>query len=251
MYDAWGAKTLLDKFHGTFKASFIVFLMVFAFTPIRCGAQDENAHVATVLVNPSKLVVSTNESFTVNITINDVSDLAGWEFVLLWNRTVINCTRAEVHSPSEWANGTLDYGPGIMNEYDRNWWNDFRGLLMEETGYNSTFNGIYFKSQTYEYPEPTFNGSITIVTLTFQALQPGATSLSLKDTILGNSSGSAMSHTYSDGFVYVLDVVAFTNCFGLRQRDLRWNAGFDVNGDGKIDILDAIIMAQEPVTSSS
>jgi len=239
---------LLDTLHGTLKASFIVFLMVLAFTAIHGWAQDENPHVATVSVDPSKLVVLTNETFTVNISINNVSDMAGWEFILLWNRTAINCTKADVHSPSEWANGTSDFGPGVITDYSNARWY----WIMKDAGFNSTFNGIYYKAQArLWYPEPAFNGSIAIVTLTFQALQPGETSLSLKDTILGDSSASAISHTDSDGFVDVLDAVAFANCFGLRHGDGGWNAGFDVNEDGKIDILDAIMIAQKPRTGGS
>jgi len=218
--------------------------MVLAFTTIHSRAQDENSRIATVSVNPSKSVVLTNKTFTVNITICNVSDMAGWQFILLWNRTVINCTKADLHSPTEWANGTLDFGPGIMNDYDKNWWNDERQWLMNETGYNPTFSGIYYEGETYISPEPAFNGSTTIVTLTFQTLQPGETSLSLKDTTLGDSYGSAISHTDSDGSVNIIDPIAFTNCYGTRQGNPGWNAGFDINGDEKIDILDAIMIAK-------
>lgn len=234
---------MLHKLRGTFKASFIVFLMVLVFTAIPSWAQDEDAHFATVSVNPGQLVVLTNETFTVNISISNVSDLAGWEFALLWNRTVINCTGAVLHAPSEWANGTLDYGPGIMNDYDKNWWTSSRMLFQQKIGYNSTFNGIYSKAQTFEYPESTFNGSMTIVTLTFQALQPGNTSLLLRDTKLGDNSASPIPHTDSDAFVNVIDVGAFTNSFGLLQGDRGWNAVADINGDGNIDIYDAIILS--------
>ena len=217
--------------------------MVLVFIPIHGRAQDENAQVATVSVNPDKLVVLTNETFTVNISITNVSDMAGWEFALIWNRTVINCTEAVLHPPSEWANGTLDYGPGIMNDYDKNWWTPPRMPLQKRIGYNSTFNGIYFKAQTFEYPESTFNGSMTIVTLTFQALQLGNTSLLLGDTKLGDYSGSPISHIDCDAFVDVIDAGAFENCFGLVQGDIGWNADADINGDGKIDIYDAIILS--------
>jgi hypothetical protein len=234
---------LLRNLHGTFKAGFIVFLLILVFIPIHGWAQDENAQVATVSVNPSELVVLTNATFTVNISISNVSDMAGWQIALLWNRTVINCTEAVLHAPSEWTNGTLDYGPGIMNDYDPNYWVPNRWLLQQRTGYNSTFNGIYFKAQTYEYPEPSFNGSVTIVTLTFQTLQPGNTSLQLRYTELANSSASPIPHTDCDAFVNIIDANTFTNCFGLQQGDKGWNAQFDFDGDGKIDIYDAIILA--------
>lgn len=46
-----------------------------------------------------------------------------------------------------------------------------------------------------------------------------------------------------DGSVDVLDAIQFGNYFGLQQEDMGWNAGADMNLDGKVSILDFIILA--------
>jgi hypothetical protein len=47
-----------------------------------------------------------------------------------------------------------------------------------------------------------------------------------------------------DGKVDILDVVEFANYFGLHKGDARWNADADMNRDGITNILDAIIIAE-------
>lgn len=47
-----------------------------------------------------------------------------------------------------------------------------------------------------------------------------------------------------DGKVDILDAIQFGNYFGLQQGDTNWNADADVNRDGKTNILDIIIVAE-------
>lgn len=139
-----------------------------------------------ILIDPGQVTVFTNDVFHMNVNIINVTDLAGWEFKLYWNNTVLNCTNAAVQSPTQWQNNTQDYGTGVENSY------------------NST-NGRFYKAETAAYPTPTFNGSMTIATLTFKAMQPGTTSLTLTETKLGNSTGQPIDHTDSSGSVSVSD----------------------------------------------
>jgi hypothetical protein len=139
---------------------------------------------ANIAVDPSQIAVFKDEVFSVDVKITNVMDLLGWEFKLYWNSTILNCTNALVQSPSEWQNNTQDYGPGLENSY------------------NAT-HGRFFKAETAAYPEPSFNGSMTIATFAFKALQPGTTSLTLTETKLGNSTGDPIYHTESSGSVTV------------------------------------------------
>jgi hypothetical protein len=140
--------------------------------------------VTSVFVDPSQIAVYGGESFNMNVKVADVSDLSGWEFKLYWNSTVLNCTNAAVVTPTIWQGNTQDCGPGL------------------EANYNST-SGRFWKAEAANYPAPSFNGSMTIATLTFQALQPGTTSLTLADTILGNSTAQPITCGVSSGSVTV------------------------------------------------
>jgi hypothetical protein len=137
-----------------------------------------------ILLDPSQSTVFENDVFTVNVEVSNVTDLLGWEFQLYWNSTALNCTNATVVTPTIWQGNTQDDGPGL------------------QANYNST-NGMFWWAESANYPAPPFNGSMTIATLTFQALQPGTTSLTLADTILGNSTAQPITCTVSSGSVTV------------------------------------------------
>ena len=139
---------------------------------------------AGIAVNPSQLTVFKGETFTVSVTITNVNDLSGWEFKLYWNSTVLSCTNAAIVTPTVWQGNTQDCGPGL------------------EANYNST-HARFWKGEAANYPAPSFNGSMTIATLTFQALQPGTTPLALTDTVLGDSTAQPITCIVSSGAVNV------------------------------------------------
>jgi hypothetical protein len=138
----------------------------------------------SVLVDPSQITVFKGEVFSVNVNVTGVTDLQGWEFKLYWDSTVLNCTNAAVVTPTIWQGNTQDDGPGL------------------EANYNST-HGRFWKAEAANYPAPSFNGSMTIATLTFQAVQTGTTSLTLTDTILGDSAAQPITCSVSSGSVTV------------------------------------------------
>lgn len=138
----------------------------------------------TVLVDPSQTTVFKGDVFTVNVNVTNITDLQGWEFKLYWNNTALNCTNAVVVTPTIWQGNTQDDGPGL------------------QANYNST-NRRFWQAEAANYPAPPFNGSMTITTLTFQALQPGTTSLTLADTTLGNSTAQPIACSVSSGSVTV------------------------------------------------
>jgi hypothetical protein len=149
------------------------------------GAREAGADAGTtVLVDPAQAVVFRGESFSINVKITDVSDLYGWEFKLYWNSTILNCTNAVVQTPAEWQNNKLDYAPGL------------------ESNYNIT-HARYWAAQSAANPAPSFSGSMTIATLTFQALQPGTTLLILTDTVLGDSTAEPITFNVSSGAISV------------------------------------------------
>lgn len=122
---------------------------------------------------------TTGVTFQINVTIQDVTDLAGIEFKLSYNTTVLTATLIEyggIFGP--------DYFP-LMNMI-----NDTRGFLryalMENWG------------------EPTFNGSGIIAKITFEATTFGSSLLELSDTKLGDSKvpPNPIVHTTVDGFFF-------------------------------------------------
>jgi hypothetical protein len=146
------------------------------------GLLDTNVAVSVV---PSAVTAYKGDVLSVNITVSNVANLYGWEFKLLWNSTVLNCTEAEVHVPVLWWNSTFELGPGLENNFT-------------ET------SGRFWRAIAAVNPAPAFNGSMTLATLTFKAVGTGATALDLQDVKLANQEASAIPTLESDGSVTVL-----------------------------------------------
>jgi len=140
---------------------------------------------AEVSVDPSEVTVNKYGAFSVNVTISDVTDLYGWEFRLYWNSTILNCTEAQVYAPDVWGENSSEDGPGIQNDY------------------NAT-HGRYWKALSGLYPATPFNGSMAVVTLTFEAKAVGSSVLDLQDTKLADAHAEAISHSAFDSSANVL-----------------------------------------------
>jgi hypothetical protein len=169
---------------------------------------------------PENITVSINKTFSVDVWINNVTDMAGWQINLLWNREILKCVKAKVNTPPEWGGVGFDWFNKTVSDVDPNAvytaWQDGSGI---DNNFNST-HGQYFKAECFgPHGSPyqnTFNGSIAIVTLTFQASQAGSTSLSFRtcwrksadasylyENVVGNEKAMPIANIEYDGFVEV------------------------------------------------
>jgi len=149
-----------------------------------------------VTVVPEQAVVNLSQTFTAKVWINNVTGMAGWEIRLVWNRDIIKCVKAQVNTPLEWGGVAFDWFNKTESDVDPNAvytaWQFAPGI---ENEYNETC-GQYFKAECFgprgsDYHN-TFNGSIPVVTLTFQASQIGSTSLILCKTEYNRTSKSCI-----------------------------------------------------------
>lgn len=166
------------------EAKLLVF-MVLAASLLLTMVMPTYAVDTTASVNPSSITVHKGDIFVFNVTLLNVSCLCGWEFKLWWNNTLLNCTQAEIQVPAIWINHTYEAGKGIQNTF------------------NST-HGKFWKAQAALWPAPPFNGSMTLVTFTFKALNLGVATLDLDDVCLADSNALPISNLVYDGTVTVL-----------------------------------------------
>jgi hypothetical protein len=160
-----------------------------------------------VTVAPEQVVITANQTLTVDIWINNVTKMAGWEFTLAWNKTIIRCAKAQVNTPAEWGGIGFDWfnktekDVNVSDVYTA--WQFGSGI---ENDYNDTF-GACFKAECFgprggRYHN-TFNGSIAVVTLTFQALDSGSACLEFDTSLIGNDAAQAIAHTVYNCLVEV------------------------------------------------
>lgn len=162
---------------------------------------------ANFTVTPENITINVNQTFKVNIWINNVTDMAGWEMQFLWDKHAIKCIRAQVNTPREWGGAGYDWFN--KTEADVNVSDVYTAWLWGpgiEDNYSDTF-GRYYKAETFgPYGSGymnTFNGSIPVVTLTFQVLQTGSSLMRLENVKIGNGDAQPIGFSVTNEIVEV------------------------------------------------
>lgn len=117
--------------------------------------------------------------FQVNVTIQDVTNLAGYEFKLGYDTTVLTATLIEyggIFGPT--------YFELISTINDAEGWVGYGCMEM--------------------FGEPEFTGSGVLATITFSATEEGSCALDLYDTKAGDAAAAPIEHTVMDGDVTVI-----------------------------------------------
>lgn len=146
----------------------------------------DNVLLAKLAVEPPEIIDPTlvpPATFKINVTIEDVRDLYGYQFNLTFDKNVLVCLQTEV----------LD----VLNEtyYIPN-------QMIDNT------RGFVFINVTYYSPAIPLDidGPTTLVTIKFRVKSLGATNLTLTDTGLVDPDGQPITHEVHDGFFQSLIV---------------------------------------------
>jgi len=136
-------------------------------------APEPQLGVVSLTVSPGSAIVTANTNFTVNVTVNNVVNLRGYQFTLFYDSTVLDLMKAEPN----WI-----YSP-------------WQGVSQINDNYNST-HGKYTQAiyAIESSSPPSFNGTTTLVTLTFQSLQDDSVCFNLTDTLLVNLDAEQIPH---------------------------------------------------------
>jgi hypothetical protein len=137
----------------------------------------------TVHIDPELTLTQLNTTFSVNISISEVTDLCSWQAYIYYKNEILKATG--------YTEGPFlkSYGPTLF-----------------DGGYNNNYNETHGEIWMYclrTWSGAGVNGSGTLATVTFEAAMGGTTPLSLTNTILGNSTAQRISHTTADGLVEV------------------------------------------------
>lgn len=156
-----------------------------------------HAESTRIFLDPASQTVSAKgDSFTVNVSISDVSNLYGYELKLYYNSTLMNGTKVIEGS-------FLKSGGGQTFFYTVNFTDN----------YNST-HGLLYVSSTLMGNVSGVSGSGVLATAEFRSLALGnSSSLHLADVKLSDPDASSISHEDSDGAVTV--VPEFSSLFAI------------------------------------
>jgi hypothetical protein len=192
-----------------------------------------------VTFSPAAVEVRLEEQFTVEVRVEDITDLAGWETQLLFNPEVLEVSGVEEGEILKsdggntfWQAGTIDNAQGVIS-----------GVSAAVVG----TGGV--------------SGNGTLFTITFTAKAEGESILELQNLNLGAASETPIPHQTipgrvtvvqpepeflpedinEDGVVNIFDLIAVAQSFGL---PVPTNPRADVNADGTVNIFDLIAVAQ-------
>jgi PKD repeat protein len=146
------------------------------------------ATTTVVEVNPSTSTVATEETFDINITVNQVANLTAWQFILYFRNDVLNCTNVS-EGPFLKSAGNTFFNKTILNDY-----NGTHGQIL---AYLTLLGPV------------SVSGSGVIATITFKAVARGNTTLHLDETLLCDEKipPQPIPHTTADGTVQVVTML--------------------------------------------
>jgi len=148
--------------------------------------------VAKLYVDPPEIIdpeLVPPKAFDVNITIDDVENLYGYEFNMSFDSSILTCVYLVIHD--------------VLGETS----------YTSETVVSNTKGFAWVKVDYYPPATPltTFTPE-AIVTIHFRVKSVGASVLDLHDTVITDSDGVPITHEVSDGFVMtVIRDVAITD----------------------------------------
>ena len=190
--------------------------------------------------------IHAGDTFTVDFSAENVSDLAGWQFDVAFDPDVLQAIEVSEGDFLKTEGGTTFLQKGVIDNGS--------GKITRLSSARFGGDGV--------------SGTGTLLSVTFSAKTVGETRLTLQNFQFASASGGiipvrpyevvitvegelATGDVNRDGQVSILDIVLVARYFG---ETVPANSEVDVNGDGIINILDLILVAQhmgESTTSAS
>ena len=190
--------------------------------------------------------VQVGDTFTVNLTVENIDNLAGWQTDIVFNRTVLRALSAT---------------EGDFLKQDG-------GNTFFENGTISNTTGKIMGLQAVQLSKGKMSRHGVLVSVRFTAIANGESQLTVDNFQAGSSRGEKIPATpseitlivggdaaatpawdvNSDGTTNILDMVLISRDFG---KSAAPNSPTDVNSDGIVSILDLIIVAQHLGESST
>jgi len=172
-------------------------LVILVLTPLMFIVLPLSVDAGTTIVYidpPLTTGLSIGETFPINVTVANVTNLFAWSFQI--------CYKSEVLSASYWTDGPVFKPPDAINM-----------TVIWTDNYNGTHGLIQVDCTFAGEDVPTFNGTTTLATVYFKLKSYGLTVLHLQNTLLLDGSKpypQDISHTTADGTVRAGSDVAVT-----------------------------------------
>jgi len=190
---------------------------------------------------PSTTGLNPGDTFTIDINVEDVTNLYGFDFNLTYNTNILDATQIEIGT---WLSGGAEckFFSQIIDE---------TCAIIKSVRHDAA--GYAWVVVTLLDPAAPVSGSGTLATITFQVTGTGVSALDLAETDLVDSDTNEISHDVDDGsFSNIIcvgdldgdldvdkyDFGMFAYAYGARLQDPHYNPDADFNSDYEIDKYD-------------
>jgi nitrous oxidase accessory protein NosD len=179
-----------------------------------------------IYVNPSTVTVLPSEDFNVNVEVENVTGLLGWQVILRWDPKLLNYVQATEGDFLTTGGATTWLQPSG---------NQSEGWVCIADWLNNVGSGV--------------SGSGKLADVTFHSVASGECVLSLDKTRLLSSTSVSVTvpplfgDIDGDGKVDQRDVGYVARAFLTQSGDPRWNPNADFNKDDFIDLFDVLCVA--------
>ena len=197
----------MKKIHYTFV---VVCVLVIGVTMVPLGVASPTPATATVYVNPSTITTTAGINYTVEVRVENVVDLYGWDIGLRWDPSALECLKFE-EGPFLKKDGVSTYGLlfGIINNAAGEIHPSFSNSRQYDPGNPASMYGV--------------NGSGTLANVTFRAKKTGTFSVHPWGVTLGDSEPKTIKINVVDIFPVVWDggvypVVIVNNLTGAYEE---------------------------------
>ncbi len=190
----------------------------------------------TLYVDPAASTVSIDDTFTITIYVQDVTDLFSYETKLGFNNTILEPLTV-MEGPFIKEQTPSPQGTFFLTSFE----DDFVHVACLTLG---NYAGV--------------SGSGPLYDVTFAVIGTGASDLHLYDSILLDSSVTRIPHDTvdgtmvatlsgdinNDGIVNVVDLTIVSLAYGTFEGEPGYNPDADLTQDGLVDMRDLVIVAR-------
>ena len=180
--------------------------------------------------------IHTGDTFTLDIRAENITDLAGWQFDIVFDPTILEAVNVSEGDFLKMGGGTTFFQSGTID--------NVAGEIMKLNAARLSGGGI--------------SGTGTLVQVTFKAKAAGETEVALQNFEFGTITGEnlpagpheiritvegrlATGDVNRDGVISILDLILIAQQLGRR---VPAGSPADLNGDGVVSILDLILTAR-------